>query len=463
MDQPELKQTDIEATGYQPYPEYCDSGVEWFGDIPAHWQMRRLKTIAQIMPSNVDKKSQDGETPIYLCNYTDVYYNERITPDIEFMKATATASQIAKFRLRAGDVIITKDSETADDIAVPAYVPDSFSDVICGYHLALIRPRKHLVDGNYLFRSFMANPISDQFEVGANGVTRFGLPQSAIKDAWFLMPPLQEQRAIASFLDRETAKIDALIAKKERFIELLQEKRSAIISHAVTKGLDPDAPMKDSGVEWLGEIPEHWEIRRLKYLIEFLTSGSRGWAQYYADDGELFIRIGNISGDSLEIDLSDVQHVLPPHGAEALRTRLKLNDVLISATANVGSIAIVDETVTNGYINQHIFLTRPRINKVVPEWLGYLLKSGFGQVQFDVAMYGGTKDGLNFEDAKSLNILLPPIDEQQLIVSYIKQHFIAIQNVIDSTLSSIELLEEQRSALISTAVTGKIDVRGTGS
>ena len=252
---------------FKSYPAYKDSGVEWLGEIPAHWEMKRLKTIASVELSNVDKKSVEGQEAVELCNYTDVYYNDRITRGQEFMSATATREQVRRFSLRAGDVLITKDSESWTDIAVPAVVLEDLPGVLCGYHLAHIRPRPGY-HGSFLSRAFSAVGPRDQFQVAANGITRFGLGGDAIRIGLFAVPPEPEQRAIAAFLDRETARIDGLVAKKERLIELLQEQRTALITRTVTKGLDPKVPMKDSGVEWLGEIPAHWGVTRSKNLFK---------------------------------------------------------------------------------------------------------------------------------------------------------------------------------------------------
>ena len=250
-----------------PYPDYRDSGVEWLGEIPTHWEVRRLKSFATVQLSNVDKKSQEDQDPVRLSNYVDVYYNERIDDGIDFMPATATTEQIRRFSLRTGDVLITKDSETWTDIAVPAVVSEDLPGVLCGYHLAHIRPDGHC-DGRFLSRVFAAVGPRDQYHIAANGITRFGLTGDSIRAGVFALPPLSEQHGIAAFLDRETPRIDALVAKKERLIELLQEKRTALICHAVTKGLDPDVPMKDSGVEWLGEIPAHWEVVPVHFRYE---------------------------------------------------------------------------------------------------------------------------------------------------------------------------------------------------
>lgn len=226
--------------------------MAWLGDIPAHWEVHKLKHVASVTFSTVDKHALEDEQPVRLCNYVDVYHNEFITEGIEFMQATATPREVARFALKESDVIVTKDSESWEDIAVAAYVPSALNNVVCGYHLALVRPGHEMIDGKYLFRAFHARGINDQFRVSANGITRYGLPKSGIDNSLFLVPPLNEQRAIAAFLDCETTRLDALIAKKQRLIELLQEKRTALIRQAVTRGLDPRVMMKDSGVEWLG-------------------------------------------------------------------------------------------------------------------------------------------------------------------------------------------------------------------
>ncbi|MEL4897434.1 restriction endonuclease subunit S, partial [Crocosphaera sp. Alani8] len=236
---------------WKPYPTYKPSGVDWLGDIPDGWDVLKLKNISNVNLSNVDKKSIEDQETVSLCNYTDVYYNDYITNDLSFMVATASYEQIRKFTLKKGDVLLTKDSETWDDIAIPACVIKDLENVLCGYHLAHIRPYSDKSFGKYLFRVISARGIREQYWVFANGVTRLGLSKSSISDSLLPIPPLPEQEKIAQFLDEETAKIDKLITHKQRLIELLKEKRTALISHAVTKGLNPHIPMKDSGVEWL--------------------------------------------------------------------------------------------------------------------------------------------------------------------------------------------------------------------
>jgi type I restriction enzyme S subunit len=223
--------------GLVPSVPMKDSGIEWLGEIPSHWDLKRLKALGSVELSNVDKHSVEGQEVVQLCNYTDVYYNERITSALEFMRATATREQIRRFSLRSGDVLITKDSESWTDIAVPAVVAEDLPGVLCGYHLAHIHPHSGVV-GAFLSRAFSAIGLRDQFQLAANGITRFGLGGDAIRTSVFVVPPDSEQRAIASCLDRETARIDALVGKIHDAIDHLKELRMAFISAAVTGKID---------------------------------------------------------------------------------------------------------------------------------------------------------------------------------------------------------------------------------
>ena len=228
----------VVTKGLNPDVPMKDSGVEWIGEIPEHWEVEKLKNISQIRPSNVDKKSKDNEPPVLLCNYTDVYNNEFITTNLDFMNATATHDQIRKLSLNIGDIIITKDSESADDIAIPAIVTEKLENVVCGYHLAIIKPNTNMVNPKFLFRSFESDKINKQFELGANGVTRFGLGTYPISNAYVCQPPLNEQNKIANYLDVETAKISKATDKINKHIELLEEYKTSLIHHVVTGKID---------------------------------------------------------------------------------------------------------------------------------------------------------------------------------------------------------------------------------
>ena len=233
----ELKRSLINETvtrGLDKSVPMKDSGIEWIGEIPKHWEVQRLKDLANIQNSNVDKKSHLNEIPIKLCNYVDVYKNDFIDSSLDFMEATATKEEIKKFRIEEGDVFITKDSETCDDIAIPALACETFEGVICGYHLTQIRVKPKKLVGAYLFRLFQSDKYGFRFVVSAKGITRVGLGQSAISDALTPIPPIDEQKAIAEYLDQKIVHIDQIIENVNVQIEIQKELRKTLINDVVT-------------------------------------------------------------------------------------------------------------------------------------------------------------------------------------------------------------------------------------
>jgi type I restriction enzyme S subunit len=445
------------------YEEYKDSGVEWLGQIPCRWTVQSLKHVCQNRPSNVDKKSIEGQKPIKLCNYTDVYYHDAITSTMDLMAATATDDQIAKFELKSNDIIITKDSETADDIAIAAYVPNDLPGVICGYHLALIRPNEG-VSGAFIKRLFDSNYIRSKVATLANGLTRVGLSHAAISGLELPVPPLDEQLAIASFLDGETAKIDALVAEQRRLVELLREKRQAVISHAVTKGLDPTVPMKPSGIPWLGDIPEHWETIILKRLVDTQRPITYGIVQPGQSDptGSFMIRGGDYSNGWCDPD--NVFRVSAEIEVPYARSRMKTGDLIITIVgAGVGSVAIVPDWLDGANITQ----TSARIaldpKKADTCFVCYALQGIVGEKNLDLYVYGSAQPRLNISHIDSYLMTVPPLNEQQLIAAVVREKIGKFDSLITEAERAILLLQERRTALISAAVTGKIDVRDFAS
>jgi type I restriction enzyme, S subunit len=215
-----------------------DTGLHWYPEAPSHWNLRKVKHIASIRPSNVDKKKYDGQEEVRLANYVDVYKNDWITEDLELMVATASGDEITKFSLMAGDMIITKDSETWDDIAVPAFVPKTMKGVVCGYHLTLIRPNQEHVLGEFLFRTYQALGVRDQYHYNANGVTRYGLGSYWVNNGVVPIPPINEQREIAEYIDRNLQIIRLIESNILSKIEKLKNYRTSLISAAVTGKID---------------------------------------------------------------------------------------------------------------------------------------------------------------------------------------------------------------------------------
>ncbi|WP_008313111.1 restriction endonuclease subunit S [Leptolyngbya sp. PCC 6406] len=429
------------------YESYKDSGVEWLGEIPNHWNFHKLKHIAKVRLSNVDKHSRANELPVKLCNYTDVYYRNFITSEISFMEATATEEQVRSFALEKGDVLITKDSESFDDIAVPAYVPETLANTICGYHLAHIKPT--YMEGSYLFRAFQAEGISSQFRVSANGITRFGIGKSAINDAIFPLPPVEEQKRIVEFLDRTTTEIDRAISQKQRLIELLQEQKAIVINQAVTQGLNPKASMRDSGLNWLGSIPPHWDVRRAKFLFREVDERSQTGT-------EELLSVSHMTGVTPRSEKNVYMFMAEDYTGSKL---CRKDDLVINIMwAWMGALGVSDRI---GIVSPSYGVFRQMEPDTFNSWyLEHLLRS----TEY-VAQYNRISTGLHSSRLRlyahmflGMEILLPPKKEQDRITSVTLERTRQIDEAINSIESEITTLGDLRSILISKAVTGKIKV-----
>lgn len=444
------------------YPKYKASGVEWLGKVPEHWEVKRLKRACSVFPSNVDKKTYDGETPVRLCNYTDVYYNEVITAAMDFMAATATEDQIAKFTLRAGDTIITKDSETADDIAIAAHVPEDLPGVICGYHLSMVRPAPE-TSGAFVKRLFDSIYAKSCFAVLANGLTRVGLGQHALDNVELPFPPLPEQTAIAAFLDRETGKIDALVAEQRRLMELLKEKRQAVISHAVTRGLNPAAPLKDSGIDWLGQVPAHWTVATVRRIVQRIE---QGWSPDCfgrpAEPQEWgVVKSGCVNRG---LFMEDENKALPDNLEPVPEYEIREGDVLMSRASGspelVGSTAYIHQTRPRLMLSDKIFRIHlePQMEK---KFFVAVFNSRVMRSQIERAISGadGLANNLPQSAMKTFFCAIPPLAEQTAIVAHLEQELAKFDTLTAEAQRAIDLLQERRTALISAAVTGQIDVR----
>lgn len=228
----------IDVRTRKPYPKYKDSGVDWLGMIPEVWTVKKLRNVATIKPSGVDKKTNASERPVHLCNYSDVYKNEYIVPDMEFMEATVSESEYNEYRLSKGDIIITKDSEMWNDIAVPSLICQDIRDLICAYHLCLIRITDDCVTPEFLLRSLQAKTYQYQFHVAANGITRFGISKNTIKDALIAVPPIDTQNHLCDYVLSLCEKIETQIKTINSQIPYIKELQTRLFSDIVTGNLD---------------------------------------------------------------------------------------------------------------------------------------------------------------------------------------------------------------------------------
>ena len=445
----------------KPYPAMKDSGVEWLGDVPAHWDVRRLRTLADMRTSNVDKHGADGEIPVRLCNYVDAYKNDYISEQMDFMGVTATKAEIEHFRLEKGDVLVTKDSETWEDIGVPALVIESAPDLLSGYHLALLRPNADQLAGGYLFRTLQSKGLAYQFHVQAKGVTRYGLSQTGIKSAWLSVPPLPEQIAIVRFLDHIDCRIRRYIDAKQKLIALLEEQRRAVVHRAVTRGLDPNVRLKPSGMDWLGDVPAHWQVRRLRFAADMMASN----VDKHVKDNENSVRLCNY------VDVYKNERIIDSlpfmkataNSDEIRRFRLRAGDVLITKDSeswdDIGVPALVERSAEDLLCGYHLTLLRPIEDIVIGAYLLRALQCSAITCQFHIAANGVTRYALSYQAIKSLLLPLPSLDEQAAIVEYLDKAVADITGAIAHARREIALLEEYRTRLIADVVTGKVDVR----
>ncbi len=425
----------------KPYPAYKPSGIEWLGEVPAHWEVRRLKYLATVndeaLPETTDP---DMEFTYVDIGNVDYFRGITGTEDLVFEDAPSRARRI----VRQGDVII---STVRTYLKAIARIEQTDDNLIVSTGFAVIRPRN--LDDGFVAYALSSSYFVDRVVAHSVGVSYPAINASELTCLDIAFPPHPEQQAIAAFLDRETARIDALVSRKERLIELLQEKRAALISRAVTKGLDPDASLKDSGVEWLGEIPTRWEVKRLKYLADFINGAAFKPAEW-GTEGTAIIRIQNLNGGD-EFNYS--AHKLP------VKYVAQRGDLLFGWSGNRGTSFGPFRWWREGehYVNQHIFRVIPF--NVDEEWLYWALKAVTFHVERQahgiIGMVHITRDELGGISLPFLQL----VSEQQAIAAFLDQETAKLDSLVIKVQEAIERLRELRTALISAAVTGRIDVR----
>ncbi len=439
------------------YPEYKDSGVAWLGEVPGHWEISPLKYAVDVRLSNIDKHTVEDEPSVLLCNYTDVYKNEHIDSSIEFMAATASPEQIRRLSLEVDDVIITKDSEDPRDIGIPAHVAEVLPNLVCGYHLALLRPRAG-INGGYLYHLFKSRYVEVAFEIEATGMTRYALGKYSIENLGIPLPSLVEQSSIASFLDRETGKIDALVTEQEKLIQLLREKRQADISHAVTKGLNPNAKLKDSGIEWLGDVPEHWKVCAIKHIVSTPITDGPHETPNFPDEGVPFVSAEAVSSGKINFEKIRGYISEEDHLRYSEKYRPQVGDIyMVKSGATTGVTAIV-ETDIDFNIWSPLAVIRCR-QESLPYFVLNFMRSKNFQEAVTLNWSFGTQQNIGMGVIENLSVTVPPIEEQTAIATFLNIETTKLDALTAEAQRGIALLKERRSALISAAVSGKIDVR----
>jgi type I restriction enzyme S subunit len=422
------------------YPKYKDSGVEWLGAVPEHWGLRR---IGYFFTERREKVSDKDFPPLSVTK-------DGIVPQLD----TAAKSDDGDNRRRVckGDFVINSRSDRKGSSGASEL--DGSVSLIC----TVMQPQEkvHTPFVHHLLRS---QPFQEEFYRNGKGIVAdlWSTNYSEMRNILLGMPPLAEQTQIAAFLDRETAKIDELVAEQRRLMELLKEKRQAVISHAVTKGLNPDAPMKSSGIEWLGDVPKHWWVMPIRMIANVVRGASprpAGDPRYFGGEAVPWVTVGEITKDD-GVYLSETESCLTQEGAT--HSNLFRRGTLIysnsGATLGVPKILRIDACANDGVV---AFL---HLNKDVhAEFLYHYLASITDCIR-DKVKQGSGQPNLNTDIVKDLRFGLPPLDEQKLIVERITEVAEQFGSLTTEAQRAIDLLQERRTALISAAVTGQIDIR----
>jgi len=436
---------------FKRYPAYKESGVEWLGEIPAHWSAKRLKLCAllnpQVLPENTD--------PTREIVYVDIGGVDNLGRILELEHVTfASAPSRARRLVRDGDVIV---STVRTYLRAIAAIRTPHPAMVVSTGFAVIRPEKELTSG-YAAYALRAPYFVERVVANSRGVSFPAINESEMATFSLAIPPEPEQRSIAAFLDREAAAIDELVATNERLIELLTEERTALITRAVTKGLDPNIPMKDSGVEWLGEIPTHWEVNRTKFAAR-LRSGhtpSRQHPEYWQDCTIPWFGLADvwqIRDGQNEYVYETAEKISELGLANSAARLLPKGTVILSRTASVGFSAVlgVDMATTQDFVN---WICGPTLRA---EYLLYVFRS-MGH-EFRRLTMGSTHQTIYMPDVGGFSTPIPPVPEQDRIVAVIRKETARIDALVGKVRDAIDRLKELRAALISVAVTGKIDVR----
>ena len=410
----------------------------------------RLGEVSEVTFSGVDKKAVEGEVPVELCNYTDVFYNRRIRDGMKFMAATATPTECARWALRQGDVLFTKDSETPEEIGIPSYVADDLPSVLCGYHLGLARPASAAVSGAFLARALASRASGREFSRMANGVTRFGLTLDATRSLPILLPPLPEQRTIAAVLDS----IDDAIERTDAVIAATEQLRDSLLHELLTRGV-PGWHTAWKDVPGLGMMPADWEVVKLGEVIESTTYGTN--TQLSHDGTVAVLRMSNLQHG--ELDLTDVRRA-DLSEKEAKELSLVPGDILFNRTNSrdlVGKVALVRDVPQAISFASYLVRLKVARKRADPFWLSALLCSETYQLRIRrMATPAVSQANINPTNLKSIVIPRPPLAEQQAASNLLNR----VDDVIVEVRKELRDLRVIKDSIAGVLLTGRVRMPG---
>lgn len=425
----------------------------------SEWVTAPLHSLAEIRVSNVDKKTVPSERPVRLCNYMEVYGNDYIRSDIPFMEATANAAEISRFKVDYGDVMITKDSETPSDIGIPAVVMDQIDDLVCGYHLALLKPNRAIVDSVFLAKQLATDETARYFRRYAAGSTRYGLSNGAIAKTPIRLAPLPQQQKIAGIL----TSTDTAIEKTEALIEKYQQIKAGLMHDLFTRGVLPNGqlrPLAGSIETKHGMLPCDWRIGSLLEATDparqpILTGpfGADLGNSDFVDEGVAVLRIGNVQQGHL--DLTDLLFVSEWKARSLARYKIKPGDLLFARQgATTGRNALANVEVNGCLINYHIIRVALDHERCSPLFIEAAFSSEIVKRQVERDKGRGTREGINTAQLTGLAFPLAPIDEQRRIANILEAH----GRTQRAAQLELQELRRQKLGLMQDLLTGKVPV-----
>jgi len=432
---------------WKRYPEYTDSGVDWIGEVPAGWETSSIKRHFSVQLGKMlqNQPNGPGDTLRPYLRAANISWGKVLIDDLKEM--WFSESEKAQYRIEKGDLLVSE----GGDVGRAALWNDELDECYIQNAINRVRSRNGALSSHLYYWTYFLKHVG-YIDTLCNKATIAHYTAEKVMNTVYLCPPLPEQHAIAAFLDRETARIDALIAKKQRFIELLEEKRQALITQAVTKGLDPDVEMKDSGVEWLGEVPAGWLVTTLRRICRVQQGLQIPQAERYYDPG--LGRLEYITVKSIHTeDAKDIKEYIqnPPE-----RVVCHPEDILFARTGATGEVI----TGYCGAFHNNFFKVVYDKRSACKDFLVYYLQNDLIKQHFCLMAGTTTIPDLNHNEFLDSPAVLPPLLEQMEIVNYINSAMDMLAQQKESASQSVALLDEYRTALITAAVTGKIDVRG---
>ena len=428
------------------YPKYKDSGVEWLGEVPEHWHISKFRHFFAESPEKIEKDvigpmlSVSGYRGIEVKEYEDEN-QRRLEEDLVGYRVVRPGQLVVNTMwLNYAGLGV---SEVEGHVS-PAYRSYWIDDSVSKRFVHHLMRSEFYVRG---YTKFLTGVRPNSLQMSRDDLMVFPI----------IIPPVSEQAGIASFLDEETAKIDALIEEQRRLIELLKEKRQAVISHAVTKGLDPNVLIFASEIAWLGDIPKHWQIRRILSVSTKITNGFVGPTRdIYVEEGVRYLQSLHIKKGKIIAD--NAYFVSDEWSNDKRKSILRSGDVLIVQTGDIGQAALVTDEFAGS--NCHaLIIVSPKHEVILGGWIAHVAESEYGLHTLLSIQTGALHPHLNCGDVKDMSLPVPPLDEQKLILSFLEYEKEKFDALMKSAEASTAILQERRSALISAAVTGKIDVR----